>query len=180
MRSLIDDWNAALTSRMSAVKAWNADLIAKYQADDMLPETLLKFWEPEPQLLRAPSESWIREWKASFGWSTLTRGGDEQAWLSYNSSEMEQARNQINSMFTTKNVHKFLCLNYDQLWRNSWGLSKHKLAYKNRKGAGKKVLKTAIGMRGDKKVHAVKGARQSVTAAREQDSIGFYVNLGCF
>eukprot|EP00438_Fugacium_kawagutii_P021030 Skav205788 [mRNA] locus=scaffold340:197261:201341:+ [translate_table: standard] len=178
LRSLIEDWNSALEARQSAVKAWNAELLAKYQAGEMLPETLLKSWEPEPQAFSTPSESWIRQWKASFGWSTLTRGGDEQAWLSYNSTEMEQARNQINSLFTSKNVHKFLCLNYDQLWRNSWGLSKHKLCYKHRRGAGRKVLKTAIGMKTDKKVHAVKGARQSVTAARQQNGIGFYVNQG--
>ena len=60
-------------------------------------------------------------------------------------------------------MHKFLILNYDQLWRNCWQMSRYKLCFKNRSGAGKRVRKVAAGMRADKKIHSVRGSRRSIT-----------------
>lgn len=172
MESLIQDWNMSLSDRCALVDSWNEDLMARYRNGEVLAETVLDILEPKPERLTDPSQSWIRAWKAQWGWSMLTRQGEEGAWLPYSSSDMEIARNQVKEMFSKKNCHRFLLLNYDQLWRNHWSASRHKLCYKARSGAGKRVRKTAIGMKVDKKVHAVKGSRQSVTVPHSNQRTG--------
>ena len=166
LESLINDWNDTLAERTEMVKEWNQEIESKWRSGAIESKTVLDSLEPLPQKLEVPGLSWIRAWKSSWGWAMLTRGGDEQAWLPYSSSDMQAARNSVQQMFTQKNVDKRLLLNYDQLWRNSWSCSKHKLCYKGRRNAGQKSKKIPAGQRVDKKVHSIKGARQSLTATR--------------
>ena len=163
LESLIDDWNATLPERTEMVKEWNKEIESQWRSGMLEHQTVLDSIEPLPRKLEVPGLSWIRAWKASWGWAMLTRGGDEQAWLPYTSSDMQAARNAVAAMFTKQNVDKRLLLNYDQLWRNSWSCSKLKLCYKGRRNAGKKTKKIPAGQRVDKKVHSIKGARQSLT-----------------
>ena len=108
-------------------------------------------------------ENWIRWWRQAFGWSLLTRGGDDQQWLPWDSPDMVRSRQETLELIQEKGVHPYLVLNYDQLWRQSWSTSKFKLHYKHRSGAGKRVAKRKAGAREDKKIHAVRGSRRSIT-----------------
>lgn len=111
-------------------------------------------------------QSWIRWWRAQFGWSLLTRSGDDLQWLPYGHPDMQQSRKETLDLIDNQGVHKFLILNYDQVWRNAWSMSKHKLHYKDRAKVGSRCGKARPGQREDKKIHSIKGNRRSITVPK--------------
>lgn len=165
LESLIHDWNASLGARNKVIDEWNEEIRAKYQNGEILPETALDSLEPQRKPLAVPSSSWVRSWKAAWGWSMLSRGGDEQAWLAYSSSDMINARQGVRDQFAKAGVHPFLMLNYDQLWRQNFTTGNLRLSYKHRKNVGRKANKQRVTMKIDKKIHAIKGGRHSMTVS---------------
>lgn len=167
LADLIDDWNRTLDERCEVVKAANAEVGRKYKEGLLLPEAAIEALQPLPERLQYPSESWVRWWKSSWGWSMLQRSADDQQYLPYGHQDMAMARKLVKDMFEVEDppVHRYLLLNYDQVWRSCYSNSKYKLCYKDRSGAGQRARKKAIPRRLDKKLHTVKGSRASLTAS---------------
>lgn len=159
-----------MEERIKLVEEWNASLKADFHNGKISAEAALKGYERIPAKLSYPSLSWVRWWKSAWGWSMLTRAGEESSWLPFSHPDMVQSREHTMSLINEKHVHPYLILNYDQLWRNCWQMSRHKLCYKSRHGTGRRVGKTAADMRTDKKLHSVKGSRRSVTAPCQYSS----------
>lgn len=158
--SLVNDWNAALEEMTEETKAHNAKLEQDYKEEKILAETLIEGIQPLPVLLKHPTEQWARWWKASWGWSVLSRSGDEQAgWLEFSHPDMVQARDEFGKLLTEHGV----CLNYDQVWRNAFSIGRVPLMYKPREYAGERRHKSKLDSRLDKKLHSIRGARRSIT-----------------
>lgn len=121
---------------------------------------------PIPQLIDPPGAIWAQWFKEAYGWSLLTRRGDDQQWLPYHHPDMVQSRAATQALIDEQEVNKFLILNYDQIWRSSWSMEHHKLHYKVRSKAGKRGSKRKAPHQEAKKVHAVKGSRRSMTVAK--------------
>ena len=166
MKSLVDDWNASLEETTAMVENHNKKIDDAYRAGMLLPETVLNAIEPIPSKVSCPSDSWLRWWKGAWGWTLLTRSPDEAGWLPYGHCDMEAARSATKNLITQEGVHPFLVLNYDQCWRNAFSLNKAPLMFKDRSGTGRRVGKTKMNPRGDKKIHAVRGARRSITVPK--------------
>ena len=111
------------------------------------------------------SESWVRSWKRMWGWAMLARSSDDASWLPFSHADMEMARIEVGQLMTKHSVHRFLILNFDQVWRNCWSLSKTPLCYKVRSLAGQRAKKAKVGSRIDKKLHSIRGARRSITVS---------------
>ena len=144
----------------------NRDVENRYRAKEISAEQVLSSLEPEPKRINYPSDSWVRMWKSCWGWSMLTRSSDDSSWLPYTHSDMQTARDEVNKLVSEHGCHRYLLLNYDQVWRNAWSLTKTPLCYKQRSGAGKRIKKARVGTRIDKKIHAIRGSRRSLTDPR--------------
>lgn len=136
--SLISDWNSSLPDRAAMVQSFNEDLETKYKNGEMHAEAVVEAYHPLPREIAVPSMAWIRQWKASWGWSMLTRGSDDASYLPYNHVDMQMSRQRTLDLIHKKGVHKFLLLNFDQVWRNNWNMAKFKLAFKDRVNIGRK------------------------------------------
>lgn len=136
------------------------------QAGDISEEAVLASYMPIPTLVSPPGKAWAVWWKEAFGWSLLTRRGDDQQWLPYEHPDMSQSRAATQALIDEQGVHRFLILNFDQIWRSSWSMEHHKLHYKDRRAAGARGKKRKIQHREAKKVHAVKGSRRSMTVTK--------------
>lgn len=163
MSDLVKDWNATLPERIEMARTWNTSVEERYRSGALSTEAAQASLEPIPEPVAVPTHAWVRWWRQCFGWSLLTRGGDDQQWLPYDHVDMVQSRAETKELLATGLCHPYLLLNYDQLWRTAWGMSRFKLHYKHRSGTGRRVGKTKVGQRQDKKVHAVKGSRRSIT-----------------
>ena len=164
LEDLIADWNKTIPNRRALAEEWNQQVHDDFSSGKLTAEATIAALEPLPRPLTNPSESWVRWWKSQWGWSNLTRSNDDTTWLPYWHQDMIEARNKVRELFEQGGVDPRLCLNFDQVWRNSWSVSRHKLCYKHRSKAGIKAKKTRHDPRFDKKVHSVKGARASITA----------------
>ena len=165
MNSLIDDWNAAIEPMTCVIKEHNEQIQRDYEQNKLHPETVLSALLPLPKKVKYPSSAWLRWWKGAWGWTLLARSADEQSWLPYGHPDMEQARSETRKLFSEHNVHPFLLLNYDQVWRNAWSLQKVPLMFKRRSQAGTRAQIQKRDPRMDKKIHAIKGARRSLTVS---------------
>ena len=154
-----------MDASVALVTEHNAKLQSDFEQGLLSAEAVLTAVQPVPVRIRYPTPSWIRWWKSSWGWPLLSRGGDEQGWLPYSHPDMAAARLDTKRLFSEDGCHKWLCLNYDQIWRNAFTLQKTRLLWKDRSSAGKKSSKKKMRARGDKKVHAIRGARRSITVA---------------
>lgn len=163
MRSLVDDWNSCLDHMVEKVKAWNATLLQKFTDGLVTPEHVMNGLEPIPQGLRYPSEHWCRDFKLNYGWSMLTRGSSEAQWLGYCHPDMQSSRDDFQEAM--KSCHGALCLNFDQVWRNSWNTSAFKMFHKSCDAIGIRGRRKTPGRREDKKVHHVKGSRKAMTVS---------------
>lgn len=112
------------------------------QAGDIFEEAVLASYLPIPRLVSPPGAQWAKWWKEAFGWSLLTRRGDDQHWLPYQHPDMVQSRSATQALIDEENVHKFLILNFDQIWRSSWSMENHKLHYKSHYRGGARGKKT--------------------------------------
>lgn len=164
LNSLIDDWNTALEHTTAVITQHNEEVERKYKSGELLPESFLNAYLPVPKKVDYPSLSWVRWWKASWGWTLLARTDNGGGWLPFNSSDMQQAREEVRALITRDSVNKHLILNYDQVWRCAFSLTKCPLMYKHRSGAGQRAAKRRMGPQHDKKIHTIRGSRKSITA----------------
>lgn len=173
MESLLNDWNSSTEDRAVAVQKWNQSIEQDYKDGKISAEAVIAGILPVPEKIKPPTPAWVRWWKASWGWSMLSRSGDSQGWLPFAHEDMCRSREQTRQLLA-EGCHKFLCLNYDQLWRSAWNMGQHRLCFKDRQFKGKRVAKRKVPAHADKKVHHVKGSRRSIT-----DSL-FQINLYVF
>ena len=160
--SLIDDWNNSLEKNRDIIELNNKELKQSLEEGKIEPEVFMKSFQPVPTAVKHPSISWSRWFLRSWGWSLLTKQSDAQLSLPFEHYDMVQARSLVASMVDVHKVHPALLVNFDQLWRSSWQCS-GKLLFKDRGHAGKRVHRAKAPKRMEKKLHAVKGARRSVT-----------------
>ena len=165
INSLIDDWNAAIPAMAKLVQDHNDEIHSQYERGEISAEAALAAKETVPKALSHPTESWVRAWKRSWGWAMLARSSDDSSWLPYSHADMELARSEVHKLVSQHGVHPYLILNYDQVWRNCWSLSKTPLCYKSRAMAGQRAKKAKLGSRIDKKLHSIRGARRSITVS---------------
>ena len=163
MEDLISDWNSNLAEREKMVKDHNEEVSKRFKAGEIAAETAMSLLEPVPKKVKAPTEAWLRKWKQAYGWSMITRSGDDLQWLPFDHVDMQQSREETLKLLSHHAVHKYCILNYDQIWRSCYGLTKHKLNYKNREYAGHRTSKAKFGQRQDKKLNHVRGSRRSMT-----------------
>ena len=161
--ALITDWNESLEGTIAAVKRFNQEIMEKYKAQEISGEAMLAAIEPEPQKVLYPSKSWIYWWRVAWGWSLLTKSPEDQAFLEYHHPDMDAARQAISGLITSEGCHPAMLLNYDQIWRNSYQVSKFKMLFKTKENFGVRTKRTKVPHRESKKCHAVKGARRSMT-----------------
>ena len=147
------------------VRQHNQDVRDRYESGELSAEATLASLEPIPAKLEHPSESWVRSWKRMWGWAMLARSSDDASWLPFSHADMEMARIEVGQLMTKHSVHRFLILNFDQVWRNCWSLSNTPLCYKVRSLAGQRAKKAKVGSRIDKKLHSIRGARRSITVS---------------
>ena len=159
----MEEWNSTVDDSVEKVEAYNKGITQKYREGGIHAKALLHSFQVPPKKLKCPSRSWARWWRGQFGWTMLTRGTNDSQWLGYHHEDMVASRMQTRKLLEV--CHGGLMLNMDQLWRASWGTSKFKMAYKNRKFGGIKAKKGRHGPRLDKKIHTIKGARRSVTVS---------------
>ena len=111
-----------MDASVALVTEHNAKLQSDFEQGLLSAEAVLTAVQPVPVRIRYPTPSWIRWWKSSWGWTLLSRGGDEQGWLPYSHPDMAAARLDTKRLFSEDGCHKRLCLNYDQIWRNAFTL----------------------------------------------------------
>ena len=141
---------------MKLVKEQNEKFSAMHERKEISSSALCSALLPEP----APVPL-CRKFSQKFGWSLLS-GSSEQASLPYSHPDMQLFRHSFQSMLDN-GVHKHLVLNFDQLWRCAFNVS-GKLHWKPRENVGKRSAKAKALKRLDKKRHAVRSARRSLTA----------------
>ena len=115
---------------------------------------------PTPAKVEMVGEKWCRYFIERFGWSLLSVSS-QQACLPYNHADMKMYRDHFRDMIDS-GVHKYLVLNFDQVWRCAFSWC-GKLQYKPRELVGKIGRKRPVHKTIDKKRHAVRGARRSLT-----------------
>ena len=165
MSDLVKDWNATLGERKESIQAWNSELSAKYKRGEIGCEALATGLQVEPEQVPKPTPKWASSWRKRWGWSMLTRGSNDSTWLPWDRPDMMAARKALSDQIQEESIHPGLILNYDQVWRACWSTSKYKLAYKDRSQMGKQPTRRKHGPRLDKKVHAIKGSRRSMTVS---------------
>ena len=163
MKSLIDDWNESLESRIQLVEDHNRKVEEEFKSGNLLPEAAIAAALKKPSRVTYPTESWLRWWKSAWGWTLLSRSGDEAAWLPYDDVDMAQAREEVQKLISQHGCHPYLILNFDQLWRNAFALQKVPLMYKDRAGTGHRSGKSKTSSKTDKKIHHIRGSRRSLT-----------------
>lgn len=164
-KSLVEDWNKMLEENKQIIQDSNQSLKQMYEKGTISAASLCEAWKPLPKPVSPPGYRWSRWFLKQYGWSLLSRQPDNQAWLPYEHSDMIAARAYVNGLVEQEKVHPATILNYDQLWRCCWSFS-GKLMMKDRTKMQKRSRRGKIHKRVDKKLHAVKGNRRSVTVSR--------------
>ena len=160
---LVFQWNESLETRKAQVKEFNKDIIQRFNRGELRPECVEAALEPEPERLKPPGRDWCYHWRQQWGWATLTRSADSQAWLPFHHPDMEEARRHVNSL--PEEVEGGLILNFDQVWRQSHATHRYKLCFKPRHLRGKRAKKVRPHPTLDKKAHVVKNARKGLTVS---------------
>lgn len=145
---------------LSEVKKHNDHYQALYDKGELSADGLRQALAPMPEKLKPPSNQWCRAFSERFGWSLLS-SSSEQASLPFDSPDMELSRKQFSDMIKG-GVHPALVLNFDQVWRCAYSCSA-KMFWKAKQNVGRREAKKAPPKSLDKKHHAVRGARKSLT-----------------
>ena len=164
-RHLVENWNEGLKESVKLVKEQNENFRAMHERKEISTSALCSALLPEPTPVPMPDQNWCRKFSQQFGWSLLS-GSSEQASLPYSHPDMQLFRHTFQSMLAS-GVNKHLVLNFDQLWRCAFNVT-GKLRWKPRVNVGKRSAKTKAPKRLDKKRHAVRSARRSLTATCAQ------------
>ena len=171
----MDNWNGGLETARSLVAQQNDEIRAKHQRGEISAKTLAQTLSPMPSEVEKPNQKWCRNFVKNFGWSLLSPSM-EQASLPFDHPDMKLYRDNYKKMITTGQVHPYLVLNFDQVWRCafSWSGLMH---WKPRENVGKRSKKVKTPKTLDKKRHAVRGARKSVTAPRFNQHTFVYMTV---
>lgn len=160
---LVDQWNLALDEAKTLVEEQNKSLKEQYHKGEIGHRTLLEGLEDPPRPLQKPSLPWVYNFLRRFGWSLLS-SSSEQASLGYSHPDMKLYRQHVEKMMG-EGVHPHLILNFDQVWRCAFQWN-GKMHWKARDLVGKTCSKSRVPKKLDKKRHAVRGARKSLTVPR--------------
>lgn len=160
---MIGKWNEGLQEAKNAVDKNNNDLIQMHKEKKITAADVAKRRLNHPTKVEEVNELWARNFMKRFGWSLLS-SSSEQASLPYNHVDMEMYRQHYKHMLS-QGVHNHLVLNFDQVWRCAFSWT-GKMHWKPRSKVGKMGKKTKIPKQLDKKRHAVRGARKSLTVPR--------------
>ena len=163
LATLIEHWNSGLEERQRIVREQNEALKAKHAAHQLSARALSEGLMKIPEKVEVPGKKWRTQFLRSFGWSLIS-SSTEQASLPYHHPDMEAYRNHYASMISS-GVHKHLVLNLDQVWRCAFQFG-GKMLFKPRGQVGKRCKTRSVKKTVDKKHHAVRGARRSLTAPR--------------
>ena len=176
---MVAEWNENLPSHVARVESWNAELIQQFRDGQLSADAVIEGLEEPPEPLKPPSLMWCHHWRERYGWSMVTRGQDDAAWLSFDHPDMQASRDAVQHLIQHEKVNENLILNYDQLWRTCWATSRYKLAFKDRRLIGKqsKNRKARVGPREDKKLTSVKGARRSLTVSHLNGSVSMCIQI---
>ena len=150
------------------VEEQNSQLKQKHDAGELSAEALVKALAPLPEPVKQPTEKWCRNFSKRFGWHLLSPS-TEQASLPYDHPDMVQYRQRYQDLVRS-GVHPDLVLNFDQILRSAFSWV-GRLHWKPRKKVGMFSKKSQVPKRLDKKRHAVRGARKSLTVPRLQQVI---------
>lgn len=167
----MDSWNSAVDQSREMVEMQNKQLKEKHDAGELSAEALVQALEALPEALKKPDEKWCRNFSKRFGWHLLSPS-TEQASLPYDHPDMQQYRQRYQEMVRS-GVNPDLILNFDQVWRTAFSWS-GRLQWKPRGKVGMVAKKGKVPKRLDKKRHAVRGARKSLTVPRPQ----YLTNVG--
>ena len=160
---MIRKWNEGLQEARDAVEKYNNELIQMHKEKKITARDVAKRRLKYPTKVDEVSERWGRTFMKRFGWSLLS-SSQEQASLPYDHADMEMYRQHYKHMLS-QGVHKHLVLNFDQVWRCAFSWN-GKMHWKPRTKVGKTGKKTKTPKQLDKKRHAVRGARKSLTVPR--------------
>ena len=161
VNQLVAHWNQGLEKTKQLVQEQNEALHQRHAAGQLSAPALAKALQPIPQELKPPGSKWARSFIRNFGWSLLS-GNSEQASLPMNHPDMQLFRDYYETMVTKDGIHKWLVLNFDQLWRCAYSCS-GKMAWKPRGNVTKRGRKVKAPKTLDKKRHAIRNARKSLT-----------------
>lgn len=115
-----------------------------------------------PEMVVRPDTRWAAWFRRKYGWSLLSRGMENAAWLPYNHPDMENTRQKISALITEKKVHPGMMLNVDQVWRRAYD-NKARFMYKDRSKFGKRAKRCRPARTIDKKAHYIGNSRRSLT-----------------
>ena len=141
----------------------NATILKQKEDGKITVKDLTQSMLPVPVRVSNIGEKWRRDFIDRFGWSLLSVSS-QQACLPYNHAEMKMFRDHFRDMVNS-GVEKHLILNFDQVWRCAFSWN-GKLQFKPRELVGKRGSKRQLDKRIDKKRHAVRGARRSLTVTK--------------
>ena len=161
----MDEWNKNLETLIARVQEANHSLRSQLESGEITEQRLLGEWEPMPRMIPRPGINWARWFLKTWGWSSLSRGSDNQQALTYNHPDMEIVRCRVKALFQTHQIHNALALNFDQLWRCCWQWSARML-FKDRANKGRRCGKKKAPKTQDKKLNAIKGGRAGITVPR--------------
>lgn len=152
-----------MPSITAQVEEHNAKILKSKEEGKLTVKGFEQSLLPVPAQVINVGEKWCRDYIDRFGWSLLSVSS-QQACLPYNHAEMKMFRDHFRDMVDS-GVERYLILNFDQVWRCAFSWS-GKLQYKPRELVGKRGSKRQVDKRVDKKRHAVRGARRSLTVTK--------------
>ena len=142
------------------VEEQNNEFRQQHERGELSAKALAKALLAMPTALKKPTYKWCRAFSKNFGWSLLS-SSTEQASLPMNHPDMILYRQRYEAMLAS-GVHPHMVINFDQVWRCAFQWD-GKMQWKPRANIGRRGRKVRNPKVLDKKRHAVRGARKSVT-----------------
>lgn len=126
---LIDEYNAGLQEAVDKVTLHNASVIQDLSAAGATRGTVRRSLLPVPKPCPHVNKKWCRKFYQLFLWrrKALNTAGN---FLEFDDPRLRASRLQLHSRIEHDNVHKWLILNIDQVWRQSLRFEKSVLMKK--------------------------------------------------
>ena len=156
------------------IDAQNAQFREMFAKGQLSISGFSKVLLPSPEPLNYVTVPWCKHFIKSWGWSLLS-ASSEQASLPFNHPDMKMYREHYQDLLKD-GVRPYMVLNFDQLGRCAFRWD-GKMQWKERGSIGKRGRKRRAPRQLDKKRHAVRGARKSITVARFKGNQFWYLTL---
>lgn len=147
----------------------NAHFQDLFEKNKLSAKALSKALLPMPTEAKKPTVVWCRDFVKRYGWSLLTASTEQQS-LPFNHPDMILYRKNYREMIESGKIHPHLVLNFDQVWRCAFNWT-GRMQWKERAKVGQRGVKRKIPKTQDKKRHAIRGARKSLTVPSCEYSI---------